>query len=336
LIDPPIAFHKNMLISFYKSSRAGAVFTIPILAIVLWTGTFIYPHPIVPQPVMPLYELVLNLLPSYQWFRIFIGFSLVLTGTLMVNYLVDHFEVLSQRNNLPALFYMVLMSCSGSLQTLHPALFANLFMIMALFRLITSYRKETAFSEMFDMGFLLSLATLFYLPSLAFIPMVFISLVIMRPFVWREWVILTIGILLPFLFISTWYFCYDELDLLWRDEILEPLMHKDYTFHISSGYVFLCSVVGLITGLSIGKLLLAEAPIKLRSKKVIQLLFCFLLFSAFSLFFATSFDITHFSFFAIPLSIMFSHYFLRLKRPVIGEVLFTLLVLSIILGFILS
>ena len=195
-----------MFIRFFKSNNASALLFLPLIAVVIWVFGFIHPIILPVKHSMPLYELMAGIFVSIPWLSTLIGLILVIGEAFLLNFIVNENEVLEKQNYLPALFYIVFMSNNDAMLTLHPLLFGNLFILFALHKLLSSYRKDNAFSQAFDAGFLISIATLFYFPFVVFLPLLGVGLIIMRPFNWREWIISFLGASIPYLFVITFYF----------------------------------------------------------------------------------------------------------------------------------
>lgn len=318
-----------MFIRFFKSNNASALLFLPLIAIVIWVYGFI--HPTIPaiKHAMPLYELMAGILTNLPWLSTLTGLILVIGEAFLLNFIVNENEVLEKQNYLPALFYIVFMSNNDAMLTLHPLLFGNLFVLFALHKLLSSYRKDNAFSQAFDAGFLISIATLFYLPFVFFLPLLGVGLIIIRPFNWREWIISFFGAAIPYLFVITFYFWNDRLDYLFYDKMFyqfireKPVVVFPITFYFMLGIgwmVILFSILKIIQGVGIGSQ---------RTKKSIILFVWFLFFSAISILLAPEVSTRYFSALAIPSAIFCANYFTNIKKEWWAEFLFLLLLASL-------
>src|ERR1039457_5611935 len=220
-----------MLVGFIKHNRAVSIVLLPVTLICLWAYGFI--HPVVPliEHAAPLYKLLISGIVRYPFLLTLLSFILIFCEALLIYHIVEKNEITETKSYLSAIVYIVLMSLQPEMLSLHPIVIANLFMLLALHKLMQTYRKETAYSEAFDSGFFISLAALFYIPSLIFILLLWIGLVIIRPFVWREWLISFIGILLPCVFLVFYYFWNDKLDALQYDAIYYTLITPRKSFN---------------------------------------------------------------------------------------------------------
>ena len=272
---------------------------------------------------MPLYEMVTKSFGSIHFVANFIVFLLIATEAMLLNYIINENEILSKPSFLPALLYIVFMTTDNSLLMIYPLLFANFFILLAIHRLMSSYRKDTAFPNSFDASFLLSIATLFYFPCVVFLPILFIGFVLFRPFNWREWIISIIGIVLPYIFIFTYYFWSDMLDL-WSYKAFLAHLHEQSLLISSQNFYYVLSAVWVVVLFSLGKLF-GGAEISQKSKKSMLLLIWFSLFGVVSILMISPISIRSFSVFAIPFSVFCANYFLKIKKGWWGELLFLLL-----------
>ncbi len=318
-----------MIIRFFKSNTASAFFLLPFIAIAIWVFGFVAPQPLTVNHAMPLYDLLAMPLAKIQWLSSLVALILVLAEAFILNYIVNENEVLTKKTNLTALFYLVFMSNNNAMLELHPLIFSNLFLLFALSKIFNSYRKDTAFSQFFDTGLLISIASLFYFPCIVFFPVIGISLIIFRPFNWREWAISFVGVLVPYIFVFTWYFWNNQLQSLFFDKFIFPMGFKRPSFDLSQSFYFLITVGWIIVILSFGKLFSGLGSGAQKTKKAITLTLWLFLFSILSLFLAPAVSTVYFSLLAIPAAIICSNYFLKQKKELWGEILFLLLLVGI-------
>ena len=318
-----------MFIRFFKSNNASALLFLPLIAIVIWVFGFIHPIVLPVKHTMPLYELIAGSLTNIPWLSCLIGLLLVIGEAFLLNFIVNENEVLAKQTYLPALFYIVFMSNNNAMLTLHPLLFGNLFLLLAMQKLLSSYRKDSAFSQAFDAGLLISIATLFYFPFVVFLPLLGIGLIILRPFNWREWVISFIGALIPYLFVITFYFFYDKLDYLFLDKMFYQFIREKPSLDLSKSFYFMMGVGWLLILFSLGKILLGVGIGSQRTKKSIIFLVWFFFLSAISILIAPEISTKYFSALAIPTAVFCANYFSNIKKDWWAEFLFLLLISSL-------
>jgi hypothetical protein len=325
-----------MFVQFFKSNNASAYIFIPLLTIALWVFGYIHPVGIPPvKHAMPLFELLSSPF-SNIWLNISIALILVVAEAFLLNYIVNDNEILTRPSFLPALLYIIFMSSNKAMLILHPLIFGNFFLLLAIHRLLNSYRKDKAFSQFFDAGFLIAIASLFYFPYIVFFPVMAAALVILRPFNWREWIISVCGILTPYLLVGTVYFVINRLDYLLYDRMLFYFSRQLHLETLSSSFYFTNS-------LQLGILILAGARLftglnsgSQKTKKGIVLLIWFLVAGVISIAITQEVSTSCFAALAIPVSVFYAHYFMNLKRNWLAEVLFLLFLGSIVTNLISS
>lgn len=176
------------------------MFLLPIVAMCFWWIPFAFEVDQVVGYDAPIYGPLDRFLTQNLIVRNLIALTLVLTTAIILNRALNRYELYRNTTYLPALVYVLISSMYGFQLALSPAIFANLFLVLALIQLLGIYRQESAKTRVFNAGFLLSIATMFFIPAAFALPVIFMTLVIIRPFVWREWAFALIGFTLPQLF----------------------------------------------------------------------------------------------------------------------------------------
>jgi hypothetical protein len=318
-----------MFIRFFKTNSPSAFIFIPLIAIAIGGFGFLSPKVLQANQSMPLYELIANPLSYYSWLGNLIALLLIIGEAFLLNFIVNENEILNKQSFLPALFYIVLMGNNSTMLQLHPLLFSNLFILFAINKLISSYRKDNAYSQAFDAGFLISIASLFYFPYIAFFPILGVGFILFRPFNWREWVISFIGVLVPYLFVLTYYFWNDSLGVFIHDKILFSITSKKIIAAIPSTFYFPMTVGCMIVLFSLVKLIGGIPGGSQKSKKGIVLSIWLALFASVCIVLSPEISSIYFSPLAIPISVFCANYFLNIKKEWFGEVLFLLLIGSV-------
>jgi len=165
---------------------------------------------------------------------------------LMMQSLNNQFIFIPQRSFLPSILFLVIGFGFVSLQHLTPALASLPVIILSLRFIFSSYRKDYAEGDFFLASFFMAVASVVYLPALAFLVAIIFSIIIMRPFSWREWVSLLAGLLVPFIFLAVYYLFFDRgvYDILVNinpSKIVAAIPKRMNSFF---GYGFL-SIIGL-------------------------------------------------------------------------------------------
>jgi len=203
-----------MLISFFKKSFITQYIALILINGILWLPAFLsadYFQQSFANVQAPAYILLQWLFYGRPLAAIITAFLLVLFSGLILNYALIQNGLSAKNSLLPALLFYILAAHQPWMLQLHPTLIPVFILTLTLPLLFELYVEREAYSQVFHTGFLLAIATLFYLPMIFFIPMVFFTFMVYRLFKWREWIILILGFLTVFLFTLMAYFWFDRL-----------------------------------------------------------------------------------------------------------------------------
>lgn len=223
------------------------------------------------------------------------------------------------------MFYLLLMGNNNAMLSFHPLIPANFFLMLGLNQLISSYRKDKAFSDAFDTGLLISISSLFYFPNILFFPLIGVGFLLLRPFNWREWFISFLGVLVPYVFTVCIYFWKDFLDYLWYDKMFYPVVRQRSLSELPDSFYFIMILGWLILLLSLGSVLMTIGSGAQKAKKGMILMLWLLFFASLSVFLAPEASTKYFSAMAIPGSLFYTYYFIHMKKEWVGELLFLVL-----------
>ncbi|HEX2935082.1 MAG TPA: DUF6427 family protein [Bacteroidales bacterium] len=323
-----------MLLRLLRSTGAQVIILIPVLAILLWLPTFSHrtggiflfdSHP------MPSYKLINELIPVGSFLGTSIALLLVIAQAFLLVRLNTRFNLINNRTYMPAIMFVLLTATITDLQRLNPVIFSGFFLLLGMELMFSGYQKGKVAYEFFTASFFISLGATFYPYLLFFIFIVWVSLAILRPFNWREWLFSLMGFLLPWLFVFSYYYLiHNEPGRIITD--LTNAFNSDYDF---PQYSLLIYIFGGFTGL----LILVSSQLMIKefgSKKILPrkafLIFLWLFINCLGVYLLVDQASVEIIFLAaIPLSFLFSHYFTFVKSNFWGETFITFLILLIIL-----
>ncbi len=322
-----------MIIRLYKAGYGFQLVFFTLAVAILWLDAFIAPKPpMIFEYQTPLYQVVEGLfsyLPPIV--NVITALLLLLLQSYILNFALVGNKIIPGNTFLPVLLYSVLMSYDPALLRLHPVLIANLLLIMALRIILKIYNEKEPYLQIFNAGLFISVASLFYLPSLIFLVFVWITFFIYRISNTREWVIVMAGIIAPYLYLLVYYFWFDKLDVFYSKYIgffarLEPLHLKsnpfDYAFGILISLVTLLSFINVL-GYRSGKV------ISLR-KKILVIIYFFIVSLA-TYAYSGKHIIYHSTQSFIAIAMLMTCYFTTMKRLVWAEIFFSALIVIIVL-----
>ena len=169
---------------------------------------------------------------NFGWLAKTSGVLLLLTNIIVFDLLLTSQEVSEKNNHIPALLLGIFLSYATSQNSLHPLLFAQLLLSISIWRFLSVYKSDRAFSAVFDGAFSLSAAAILYPPYILFLLLGFIGLLTLRSFSLREWVLTLVGIITP-------YFFYFSLLFLFDKSLPDALFHMVNSFHTPGIPVYL-------------------------------------------------------------------------------------------------
>ena len=137
--------------------------------------------------------------------------AIVLLQAIRLNFVLNDLKMFQQSSYITAMTYVLLTAvlpqwCSNS-----PALLANGLLIWLFIRLCRLYNHASPKTLLFNTGLIVGLSVIFYHPTAILILVVLFALVEVRPFNTAEWVVLLMGIVLPYYFLFSWFFLQDKL-----------------------------------------------------------------------------------------------------------------------------
>jgi len=133
------------------------------------------------------------------WMR-FVGGGVVLLNALLLNFLFNTNGFYERNTYVVSLVYVVLMSFFQAMYQLDGVLIAHFLLIASLFQLFRLENNLDARRHTFNIGFLAGLAASFYPPVIVLLPVVWLMITRIRPFVFREMVLSTTGFAVPLLY----------------------------------------------------------------------------------------------------------------------------------------
>lgn len=322
-----------MLLRFFRSTGSQMIVFIPLLALFLWLPALFYPsHYILSfgSLNMPFYQLVVKVLKESSFVGTFITLTcIVIQGFLLVR-LNTRFIFINNRSYLPAFFFVILTSSVKIIQTLNPAVFAGFFLLLALEKLFDSFRHEKLSYEVFTASFFISAATFFYPFAIFLILFVWIGLVVLRPFNWREWAFTIIGLIIPFFLLDSYYYLLVSNIHIVYNSFFDSFTVVNEKIQYKNPIIFLSIYLAFLMVLSSQYLLNTFQGKKILQRKAFTLFF-WLFASTLAMYLIipqTSAELVYFL--AIPISYLLANYFVFIKSNFWGNILLITLFVLII------
>jgi hypothetical protein len=320
-----------MLLKILKGRNSILLVFVPVVIILLWFGTFINPISLTEgQNQMPLYELLLFLSTGNSFvLNLFACLLLILMAFGMFR-LNERYIFIRQRTDLPAFIFAFISAGTIVLGGMHPSLFAAFLLFISIGRVFKIYQGDATLSNSFEAGFLIGLASLFYLFAGIYILWFWMALAVLGYLRSKEILAGLIGFIAPIFLMFSW--------CVWNDSLAEILntISKLFSFKNQLGTVSVFQysywgILGFLVILSSLYMLNVYEEKKISSRKYFIVLLSFFVVSALSFVFFKGAGVEQYFISIIPVTYITSHYFVLQKHSWIGELWFYILVASSIL-----
>jgi hypothetical protein len=323
-----------MLLKQFKRTGPLTVFLIIVVLILLWIGAFLKVKEgfslYFDLDPMPLYGIISGLTGTHPVPGLILSFILLSVMIFLMVNLNTVLFFINERTFLPALFYVLLSGLIPQYQLLNPAIISALFLMMAIKRIMESYRVQGTAYSFFDAGILISVGSLFYINLIWFGLITFIGILLLRPFNFKEILLSLIGLMTPFIFTEAIYYVlgHDPFDFL--NIIVYNMFEKADAFAFSPFTIAGIAFTGLLMLMAIAQLFMVLGTKKIQSRKIFSVLLWIFLISVAVYFLIPAVSIEMIWITAIPVSYYLSHYMIFVRRKVFAEVLFDILLLLVI------
>jgi len=322
-----------MVLRFFRSSFFSQYLAICLAGLLLWGRGFFYPaHLPLPEGPVPLYRLLYNVLAGIPVTATILGFIVSLISAFLANYLLVHNEIVNKNSSLTGFLFIIFTGFHPALLILNPVSIVLLLLLLTVNSLFDSYNKTESQDLIYLAGFLIGTGSFIYFPFLAFYGFILVALILFRSSNWREWLSSLLGLLTPYLFLSAYYFWFDELLFKWNIFVhsfaiyLKPGFIMDPGFVIQAGVIVLVMIAGWLNSV----VHLSEKTIEIRKKAI--LLNWLVLFVILSLIFGNNLQTLHFLLIAGCTAFLMAMYLLQLKRSFWQEIVLILVFVAFVVG----
>ena len=234
--------------------------------------------------------------------QILLDILFLVIQAVLINSLVNNYRMTRDQSLFPGLLWVLINSLFPEFFLHSPLIMANLFFLLGLSELFSVYKKAEAERSIFNIGFWFAVASLFYSGYVLFFLLAFIGMNILRAPRTKEYLILIVGICVPYLLTFTYYYWNDGLEVYAQNQFVKPFgisfsLSKDLYTLIKIGISFILIL------LSLSLFSKFNQKQSIQNSKYIQLLYWIILFAGIMVFIQDAPGLDHFLVCAIPLSI---------------------------------
>ena len=255
---------------------------------------------------------------------------LLFTQALYFNSILDRHKIVERGNYIGAYIFILLSCMFRNFLFLSPALIANIFLLIEIDLLFSIYKKEKVSSQIFDLGFVISISSLFYFPSLSFLLFLFFGVLILRPFKLGEWLVIIIGAIVPYFLSAVYFFWFDRLPEFFNNITFRKVMNEEFGFITNVQIILISSLVFIALIWSFLKIQqnYFKALVQIRNYFAVLLLFSLLGFT--SVFLQSNIRVENFIWLVIPIATALSYSLPMIKKWWMAEIFHLILFLLII------
>ena len=320
------------MISLFRTLNLINLLLLGIIAVVLRLGILLNPPQSLDFSIFESYASVLFNLPTENLFAVetnlYLALILSVVQAIIFNRIVNEYNLLGKQSFLPALMYVTCSSLLVHFLVLTPVLLCNFLVIWMLDKFLSIHRKESAQGTMFDLGMIIGVGALIYLPFISMMLLLWICLIIFRPFNWREWIAGLIGLATVYFFIAVAYYWTDSFEELKNFKVPLAIEFKLFNIDIYNYLVLIPLVVILFLSVISIQQKLYRSYVHIR--KAFLMLFFIFIFSLLSFFITSKYQVYHFLLAVPAASVFMAFYFMSSNKRWFYESLYLILVGCII------
>ncbi len=316
------------MLQLFRKNLFFTTFLIFPYAIVLHLGTWLG------QFQEPSYEsdwIYHQLFGSISWSvqsSFIVSSLLIAIQAIMINRIVIHLKLNPEGQLFAGIFFIILCGFHHSTLALSPILVANLFFCGALYSVFDIYIRKNVPFHLYNFGFMIGLASLFYVPYYIFIFFGVFALVILRGFVLREFFQILFGFFNVYFLVFVLFYVLNLNQVFMDTQIksyFSPYMFSmDFTSKgwVAFGIIMILFIICLI------QFSFFQIKRTINIQKYYDLIFWCLFISLFSLFFLKVVSVSHLLMFITPLSILLGLLITKIKNSLFEETLHLIFVLT--------
>jgi hypothetical protein len=234
----------------------------------------------------------------YSWLTLILGPSLVLINAIFITNLFNKNNFIDRNTYITSLVYVVYFSFYHSFYQLDGLTISHSLLILTLFELFKLQSNEDGKKSIFNAGFFAGLAMTFHPALVLFLPFLLFMVLVIRPFVLREIILLLVGFLVPLIYAYAFYW-FNNNEINMRLVTVSTNISKLRVDFLVTAILFVLSV--LLGLLALNK---QSQKTSIRAKKLMRVLllfsiYCLIIGSLDYIFFG---QIERFSLILIPLS----------------------------------
>ena len=323
-----------MILKLYRGHDRLTVIFIVLTGLLVWINPLINhiePRFIYDTDPMPLYRVFRDLFGKSLFIGTLVSFIVVIvTAFYLVNFNTRVFFI-NERTLLPAALFIILSGYFTTLQTFSPVLISSFLVILAVDRIIGSYRKQGIAYNFFDASLLVGTASLFYFNAIWFYIVVVAGILLLRTVNLREIILSMAGLVTPYVFlIAGYYLAGADIHNL-AGTIVHNITGQSPGFYWSTATIIISLINALLLILSMVHLWSVFNTKKVRSRKTFTILLWLMIVAVAVYIFVPSASVDVFYIFLLPVTYFLAHYMAYRGNKKMANLMFAIIFISVLI-----
>lgn len=319
------------MLGLFRTNQMGANLWLVFYIAIIRLAVFLFPIEWTPSQSGLLSHHVYDAIGTNGWLSSLVATILVLVQAFLINVLSARFRISKEVTMIPGLLYILLMSTMPGFLKLTPVLLGNTFLILALMSLFQTHKKSSVSGSIFNSGFWIGMASLFYFSNIVFVLLAIIGVATLRALRFNELLMIIVGVIIPYFWAGTMAFLTDNLSQFYHMQFEENLGFLSFDWQsIWQNYATLgiFSFLSLIAIFSFGTYFQKQS---IQAQRYIQILYYFMIVAVVTIFVQQGIRPSHLMLLAIPLSLLLPLNLLSFKNKNLASTLHIIWVI-IVLG----
>ncbi|MBA3664714.1 MAG: hypothetical protein H0W61_10975 [Bacteroidetes bacterium] len=263
---------------------------------------------------------------------VLLNYAFVGLGGLIISLIAVKQEVVEKQNYFPVFIYLAVCIAAINPTQLTPQAFTNVFVLYSTYKLLDIYREDNCLNQIFVAAFWLCVSSFITISSIISFPLFFITLLILRPFYWREWAVALLGFASPiFLYESIAYL--SDFNQWYFIKAAELFFNFLKLPSISEYYLPLSILLFILFFLSIASNLINGFGNTVKKQRTKSVLLWYVFLSCLGFFSGGSNGSSILLTYALPLCFFIGDFLFVMKQVKITNTILTLLMLCVLLIF---
>ncbi len=207
------------MISYFNSAYPVRYLVALLLAFILWLPSLTFSTYVPVQESLFSHLELAGFIRTYSRFFVWGSFVLTYISAVAINQILRANDLVNINNTRGLALFIVFASAIPLFTSVNVITFANLFLILVIQGILRLSQVENPVNVIFNTSFFAGIASLFFSPLLFLVMIIWMALIMNRHVDIRNFIISLAGLLLPYLFLFTWFFWNGTLTEHWHETI---------------------------------------------------------------------------------------------------------------------